>query len=237
MRANNMQARILQWQSKAHDRNTALQKLEEVKQESLEEEFKKRRAAIVSDAIQKIPLRYQGKSWIDFKVENADQAKVKNIVERYAKTFDARLKEGTNLIFLGRPGTGKTFLSFMLYQQIVQSGHTALYEPSLDFLRSIQEKKFAPPGSYATSIEHYKRPDFLIIDEVTEGSGRGGALTDWERGLLFKLIDARYNQKCCTLIISNLTRTGIRTCIGEPTFDRFSDQGVSLPFNWQSYRK
>lgn len=231
-----MQARILQWQAKAQDRNNTLQQLEAYKYESAVGEAEKRRLAIINDAMSTIPLRYKHKKWADFQVENDGQQRIKTIMERYAQSFKNRLKDGNNVLFMGNPGTGKTLLSLILYHQLIQAGFRCAYEYSLDFLRSLQEKKFLSSGAFLSSMHFYQQMDFLIIDEVTEGSGKGGSLTDWEKELLFKLINMRYQQKCCTLVISNRSKEDVRIRLGESTHDRLSDNGIALVFNWKSYR-
>src|SRR5580692_3816353 len=108
MMSNSMQAKILEWKTKSEDRNKVLQELETYKQLSAVDEAEKRRVAVIHDAIQKIPLRYQHKQWADFTVESEDQKEIKVIMQHYANTFKNRLLKGNNVIFTGKPGTGKT---------------------------------------------------------------------------------------------------------------------------------
>ena len=232
-----MQAKILEWKTKSEDRNKVLQELETYKQLSAVDEAEKRRVAVIHDAIQKIPLRYQHKQWADFTVESEDQKEIKVIMQHYANTFKNRLLKGNNVIFTGKPGTGKTLLSLIIYQQLVKAGFNCAYESSLDFLRTLQEKKFTAPGVFNNAMASYQSISFLIIDEVTEGGGKNRSLTDWETELLFKLINLRYQQQRCTLVISNRNREHLRKCLGEPTYDRLSDKGIALAFNWNSFRQ
>ncbi len=237
MMANKMQAMILEWKEKAQDRNKVLQDLEVYRQVSAMDEAEKRRVSGIHDAIQKIPLRYQHKQWADFTVEHEDQRKIKTIMQRYANTYKDRMIQGNNVIFTGNYGTGKTLLSLIIYQQLVKAGFSCAYEPSLDFLRSLQEKKFAAAGVFNNAMAFYQHISFLIIDEVTEGGGKNRSLTDWESELLFKLINLRYQQQRCTLVISNRNRENLRNCLGERIYDRLADKGIPLAFNWKSYRQ
>lgn len=232
-----MQARIQKWKELSQGRNIGLQQIEKFKQESLEREAKKHKDSLMAEAVLKLPLRYQYKNWSDFKTDWPGQAKALNIMQQYAKTFPDRLKDGNNIIFLGKPGTGKTLLALILCQSLIKVGEQTAYEPSLSFLRGLQEKRFSAPASCSSVLEHYKNVHFLIIDEVTEGSGKNGSLTGWENELLFKIIDSRYQQKRCTLIISNRTRPELMSSLGAPMLDRFADKGIALAFNWESYRK
>lgn len=72
-----MQARILKWQEKAQDRDSVWQQLETYRQVAAEKEFETRRLAVIEDAMNKIPPRYQHKRWEDFTVESDDQKRLK----------------------------------------------------------------------------------------------------------------------------------------------------------------
>lgn len=237
MKETNMQARILKWKESAKNRSTILQQLDEFKKESSIKEAELRRKTAISESIQKVPLRYQNKTWENFSINNSDQEMIKKIIEQYAKMFSNRLRDGNNIIFSGNPGTGKTLLSLILYQDLVKRNFKCAYEPSLDFLRTLQEKKFAGVGIFNNAMRFYQSLAFLIIDEVTEGSNKNGYLTSWEQELLFKILDSRYRQKFCTLIISNRSTKEIWDRLSERLLDRFSEKGIQLIFNWQSYRK
>jgi len=232
-----MEARILKWQEKTKERNTTLDELDKIKQDSMEKSLAERREATIREALSKIPFRYQGKTFDDFKAESHDQIKIKNIITKYAETFSKRLKDGNNIIFSGEPGTGKTFLSLILYQCLVKRHFNCVYEPSLNFLRILQDKKFLGTNVFNTLLHFYIALPFLIIDEVTEGSGRSGDLTHWEQELLFKLIDGRYQKNHCTLIISNHSVESIRSRLSSRVLDRFLEKGIQLIFNWSSFRK
>lgn len=214
----------------------AWEEFEIVRQKALREEQEKRCAEIVLQQIQKIPSRYRGMDVDDFKVRHAEQAHVKSVVERYLSTFTDRLNEGTNLIFLGNPGTGKTMLSLILYQALVQKGFSVCYEPSLQFLRLCRDKNFESYSAFESLLTHYQRMQLLIIDEVSEGQVRGGVLTDWELMMLFTMINARYQQTLCTLVISNRSKKIFTERLGERLTGRLMQNGIELAFNWNSYR-
>jgi len=207
--------------------NEAIRKIEDEKKQN----------EYLEDVLNEIPLRFRHKSFADFEIECTAQAEVIKIIESYANTFSDRLLEGSSIIFLGVPGTGKTLLAFILYQHLVKSGFRAEYQPSLHFLRLLQEKQFESYHAFGSLLKFYKELPLLIIDEVTEGSGKGAHPADWERHLLRMLIDARYQENRCTLVITNRSRKELIERLGEPTVDRLSEKGISLAFNWNSYRR
>jgi len=214
-----------------------LEDFEKLREEAVKQEEENRRADKIAQFLQKVPLRFRGKEFTHFHAKNADQKRIKTTLERYVSTFQARIKEGTSLIFVGNPGAGKTMLSLAMYQALAKASFTVSYEPSLHFLKLLQEKKFESHASFQILLDFYKRIQFLIIDESTEGSGKGGTLAEWERLLLFAVIDARYQEQLCTVLISNRNKEDLTERLGKPSVDRLLEKGITLAFNWESYRQ
>lgn len=208
-----------------------------IKVEAAKREFEKRRIELLTRILEVIPARFRGKSLESFRVDYPDQAHIKKIVERFISTFVERLVDGNCLIFYGRPGTGKTMLSLIAYEAIAKTGFTVGYEPSLQFLRTFKEKEFESNSSFISLLESYTRKSLLIIDEATEGVGKFNFPADWERKILFTLINARYEKQLCTIVITNRNRDEMIERLGAPIVDRLSDKGLFLAFDWNSYRK
>lgn len=237
-----MDARNQRMQARLIDRKQVALKhewkiIEAHREQSMILEAEKRKQAVIDAMLKMVPARYQQKTFADFLVENDGQQQVKNIVKRYAETFNDRLQEGSSLILQGAPGTGKTLLALIVYQYLANLDYRVEYQASLSFLRVLQEKQFESYQAGEAWLRHYKTLPFLIIDEVTEGCGKSAYPADWERHLLRVLIDARYQANRCTLIITNRSRKELVDRLGEPTIDRLSEKGITLAFNWGSYRK
>ncbi len=111
-----------------------------------------------------------------------------------------------------------------------KSGFRAEYQPSLHFLRLLQEKQFESYHAFDSLLKLYQELPFLIIDEVTEGCGKGAYPSDWERHLLRILIDGADIKQICyaLLVITNRSRKELIERVGEPTVDRLSEEGISL---------
>jgi DNA replication protein DnaC len=78
-------------------------------------------------------------------------------------------------------------------------------------------------------IREYAGAPLLILDEIDKTLD-----TSWERNILFKIIDGRYNGMKPTTIISNYYDQGIQAFLGEPILDRL--RPLTVHFNWESYR-
>jgi DNA replication protein DnaC len=206
--------------------------------ESMQQIEKDRLANRLVSLEQKVSSRYRHKTLENFKIDYAAQNSVKKIAQQFIATFPDRLKEGTCLMLLGKPGTGKTFIALILYQALARLNFSVDYEPSLQFLRKFQDNNFDSHASFQTVMKSYMNTQFLILDEVTEGfSGKSGLLADWEKQMLFTLIDARYHANLCTVVISNRSKEEMIERIGDRVVDRLSDKGLTLAFNWKSYRQ
>jgi len=217
---NNMNARILEWQDLAR-----------------KNEEEKRKAEIIQEFVSRIPRRFRGKTLADFLVEHENQSRIKQISEKFVITFSDRLKSGANLHFLGMPGTGKTFLALIMCQSIVLMGYSVHYESSLQFLKVLLEKRYESNAAYQILIDYYKRIQFLVLDEITESVTKDGEPSEVERQMLFDVINARYEQEnLCTLIISNRDKAELKSRLGCPIIDRLSEKGITLIFDWDSYR-
>jgi len=60
--------------------------------------------------------------------------------------------------------------------------------------------------------------------------------TDYDRSLLFEIIDKRYQERLPTVVISNLKIAEIGPATDERMMDRLRDNCTVLVFDWGSYR-
>jgi DNA replication protein DnaC len=69
----------------------------------------------------------------------------------------------------------------------------------------------------------------LVLDETGRQKG-----TDFERNLLFEIIDKRWNNMLPTTIIGNIGKREFADLYGQATIDRLRPETVEL--NWDSKR-
>jgi len=82
------------------------------------------------------------------------------------------------------------------------------------------------------AVRAFTLPDLLILDEVGIQAG-----TEFEKNILFDLLNARYERRKPTILISNLEIDEVREFLGERVFDRLrEDGGEVIPFTWESHR-
>lgn len=76
-------------------------------------------------------------------------------------------------------------------------------------------------------------PSLLVIDEVGVAFG-----TESERTIFYQIINGRYERVLPTVLVSNLAEKDLPASIGERAMDRLREGGgVTLVFDWESYRK
>lgn len=231
-----MHISLLKLQQHVKNKDFQLLSLDEIRAESSRHDAEQRRLEIIEKQLNVIPNRFKEKTFEDFQLDYSEQARCKKIAQNFVKTFKARLEEGTCLKFLGLSGTGKTLLSFIIYQELAKNGFSVKYEASLQFLRQFQEREFESFSAYQAILSTYQKTQLLIIDEVSVGNGKSGYPSDWQKTHLYTLINQRYLNRLSTIVISNHTNEELIERIGEPTVGRLTENGITLGFNWKSYR-
>lgn len=216
--------------------NASIAKHEALTREAIKRDDAQRRIERIGTFLKAVPDRFYGKTQDDFHLDYPEQSRCKKIAHNFIASFPERLKEGTCLKFLGHSGTGKTLLSLIIYQALAKAGFSVKYESSLHFLRQFQEKEFESHAAYQSLLASYLRIQFLVIDEVSVGIGKAGHPADWQRSHLYTLINQRYINRLPTLIISNHNQDELVERLSEPTIGRLSENGITLAFNWKSYR-
>jgi DNA replication protein DnaC len=181
-----------------------------------------------------IPLRFRASILDNYRTDTEGQAVALTECREYAAEFEDNWSTGRSMMLLGDVGTGKTHLGCAVAQQVIRShGASARYTMAIEIIRDI--KMTFDKKSEQTERDVYAAllaPDLLVIDEVGVQHG-----SDFERQVLFEVIDSRYRQLMPTIVISNLGLAGLRKCLGDRAVDRLTDAGgPAVLFTWASAR-
>lgn len=120
-----------------------------------------------------------------------------NICRNFIDNFD-NIDE-KNLLFTGKTGLGKTFLSSCIANELIQNGKTVLYQTSSVMLDTIIDYRFGKSNVSKDIYDHLLNVDLLIIDDLgTEGTNQLKLVE------LFNIINSRLlnNKKVTKTIIS-----------------------------------
>lgn len=181
-----------------------------------------------------IPLRFRAATLDTYRTDTEGQAVALTECRDYVHGFERNWELGRSMMLLGDVGTGKTHLGCAIAQQVIRSyGASARYTMAIEIIRDI--KMTFDKKSEQTERDVYASllaPDLLVIDEVGVQHG-----SDFERQVLFEVIDSRYRQLMPTIVISNLGLAGLRKCLGDRAVDRLTDAGgPAVLFTWSSAR-
>ena len=158
-----------------------------------------------------ITPRYYDSAWENFKVETPEQ---KSALEKVKQAW------GKNLFIIGGNGTGKTHLAMCL----AKDGATYCLMPEL--FRTVRENL----DIEQQTINKYGTCKLLLLDEAGRQKG-----TEFEKNLLFEIIDKRWNYMLPTTIIGNIDKREFANLYGSAIVDRLRPE--SVVFNWQSKRR
>lgn len=182
-----------------------------------------------------IPRRFQRATLANYETQpgRALQASALKACTDYANDFVANWQAGRCLALLGTVGTGKTHLASGVIQSVIGLGATARYTSALGIIRDVKATFGASAASGEAAVyAALAEPNLLVVDEVGVQAG-----TEFERQVMFEVINARYEQKKPTVVISNLGVADLRKCLGDRAVDRLTDaQGVVVLFSWPSQR-
>lgn len=185
-----------------------------------------------------IPRRYHGKTLANFTAGEApaEQANALAACTEYANNFVANFRAGRCLLLLGTVGTGKTHLGCAVLQHVVREhaadGVFGRYVTASGIIRDVKAT-FGKAGRTEGDIyRELTKPNLLVLDEVGLQHG-----TDFERQVMFEVINARYELVLPTLLISNLDVAGLRGCLGDRVADRLNEPAAEVVlFRWDSAR-
>lgn len=154
----------------------------------------------------------------------------------FVEAFDENYAVGRSAMLLGTVGTGKTHLGTAMLQAVIRehahAGLHGLYTTAGSIIRDVKATFGNRGRTEADVYADLIRPDLLVIDEVGVQHG-----TDFERQVLFEVINGRYEKIKPTIVVSNLGVTELRQCLGDRAVDRLRDKsGIVVVFRWASAR-
>jgi DNA replication protein DnaC len=180
-----------------------------------------------------IPPRFQDRTLENFVAENEAQQKAQTFAKSYADEFNEALKTGRSALFVGKPGTGKTHLAAGIGMSLLKKGHPVLFMTVMRAIRRVKDtwgkgREESETEAIAAMVE----PHLLILDEVGVQFG-----SDFEKNLIFDIINERYENRLPTILMSNLPTAEVRAYLGDRVFDRMKeDGGARIVFDWESHR-
>ena len=143
------------------------------------------------------------------------------------------IREVRDVLLLGPPGTGKSFVVQAIGYQAIKAGFTVLYRSIFDLVRDfLHDEAFA---GYDKVLTRYLKPDLLIVDDfgMKQLPKRSGEY-------LFEIIMRRYETRS-TMMTSNRPLEDWGKIIGDvpaatAILDRFLHHAEVITITGKSYR-
>ena len=127
--------------------------------------------------------------------EKASESPLIDTCKKYARATMEK-PEQMSMVLYGGVGTGKTYASSCIANELIRNGKKVLMLPLNKYLSIIKQKW---DEIESTLLELSENCDLLIIDDF--GSEKG---SEWVDEKLFNLIDTRYRSEKNLLITTNL---------------------------------
>lgn len=106
------------------------------------------------------------------------------------------LNQGTNLVLIGNPGVGKSYLAKIIGWRACQANRRVLFTTAMDMLNQLVASQ--ADHSVIGKLKLYTDPTLLICDELGYL-----ALDQQTSNLFFQVISTRHSQRRSTLITTN----------------------------------
>ncbi len=154
--------------------------------------------------------------------------------QTYCENFQQAKAEGIGIFLTGQAGTGKTFYTHCIINEIEKKGNTVLAFNISKFLSEIKAEGFDEKERAILSA--VKEADLIVIDDI--GNER---LTDWSKERMFNLFNTIYmNRKplvCSTNLNGEQLKNHFNIQGSTKILDRIMELCKVYKFTWNSRRK
>lgn len=149
--------------------------------------------------------------------KTAPRTTMQNILRRcreYARSFS---KDADNLLFIGKTGLGKTYLSVCIAREVLQQGCRVEYHPAQALIDRFERVRFSrsPAPEDVEATRQILTCDLLILDDL-------GAefINNFSQSVLYQVINDRMVERRPTIISTNLDPAALSATYNERIVSR-----------------
>ena len=172
--------------------------------------------------------RYSSCSFQNYVAENEDQRRAMDRLIEVANGEQLR-----NVILLGKAGTGKDHLLSAAVRLAISNKPYDTAWTSGPRLFSDLRTAMSTRDTERDVLGPLMRARLLVVSDLAMTT-----LTDYQREVIYKIVDDRYNNMLPTWVSSNIPdREAFELATSTQIVDRLADGAVYIPCNWKSFRK
>ena len=159
--------------------------------------------------------------------------------KRYCEQWQEMKRSNTGMLLYGAPGTGKSYLSFCIANELLKQYVPVIATSSINVINRIYESysKYGDEGEVEI-LNQFKNASLVIIDDLgAEHDGRTGK----EKQIIYSLIDSRIRANLPIIITTNLTPEQLKNKLTGSdgvarTYDRIVEACTQIEITGKAYR-
>lgn len=211
--------------------------VEQLQQEAIAEDHRRK----VNDLYRtcNIGERFQDRTFKTFNPANKKQEAILKLAQDYADNFTELYKKGQGLLFIGKPGTGKTHLVAAICHSLVNQLVPVIFGNVNSLLGRIKQTYDKDSDESETEIigELISTPLLIIDDLGKEYAKRDQNGWSWVHQKLYEVINSRYEDNKPLIVTTNLTLKELEQRTDEAIVSRIVEMCQGVNCDWEDYRK
>lgn len=147
------------------------------------------------------------------------------IAEKFVDNFP---NGGRGIIFIGDVGRGKTHLAGAIARNVIEMYQVPVLFKSYAALLDDIKRNF---DEDRREIDRIVNSPLVVIDDLGQEKQ-----SEWNKEVLFKIVNGRYENMLPMIITTNCTVMALRDNIGEPIFSRLYEMCDAVKVNGKDHR-
>lgn len=180
------------------------------------------------------PCGVAGVSLDNYQADTAAQKATIQTLRDFVASIHERMENGDGLLLCGPKGTGKDHLALACLRYAAEAGYVTFTADGQSLFQVFRDVI----GSDASEREHiarYTAPDVLLLSDPIPVAG---STSDYQRSVLWRIIDRRYRDKKPTWVTMNVADGKEADMkLGGQIMDRLRDGATAVICEWPSYRR
>ena len=191
------------------------------------------REILERENFQTFSYEYFDDSRVDERSGRTAREYMRRVVESCQQYVEGFAKKKENILFTGKTGLGKTFLSNCIAKELIERCYSVVYLPAVEMFEIFSRDRFANDATDEDRdrSQYLLDCDLLIIDDLgTE------LVNTFTTSQLFYVINERMNRKRGTIISTNLPVNEMRDEFTDRVMSRIVSQYRVIPLYGEDIR-